>query len=314
MISFKVKKEESGQRLDKYLRKNLNEAPLSLLYKLLRKKDVKVNGKRVNGEYILNNEDNIDVYLSDEYLKEYVKPKGTYDLPKAFKVIYEDENIIIVDKPMGLSLHADEIEKTNTLANQVLAYTKRNGTSSVTYPAHRLDRNTSGLVIFGKDMETLHELNEMFKTRKGIHKYYLALTFNKLDKEKVIDAPLLKDEKKKLVSVDKNGLSAKSIARPLLSNDDYSLVEVELLSGRTHQIRVHLSYVNLPIVGDSKYGDFEKNKKFLKEYKLKYQFLHAYKIVFDKLDGKLAYLSNKEFVSNLPKAKQEIVDKLFTSK
>lgn len=311
MINFKVSKEEQGQRVDKYLRKNLSKAPLSLLYKVFRKKDVKVNGKRVHGEYVLSENDEISVYISDEFLDKYTTPKTSLSLPKAFKVIYEDENIIIVDKPSGLSLHADEIEQTNTLANQVLAYTRRNGGSEVTAPAHRLDRNTSGLVIFGKDMESLHELNEMFKTRVGIKKCYLALTFNELKEEKVINLPLLKDEKKKLVVVSKDGLNAKSIAKPVLTNKDYSLVEVELLTGRTHQIRVHLSSVGFPIVGDQKYGDFTKNKTFGKEFNVRYQFLHAYKIKFEGIEGKLAYLNGREFVSDLPKSKQAVIDKIF---
>ncbi len=311
MLSFSVKKEESGQRIDKYLRKQLNNAPLSLLYKLFRKKDVKVNAKRVNNEYLVAENDYVEVYISAEYLDKYCQPKQIHDLKQSFKVIYEDDKIIIVDKPAGLSLHQDEHEATNTLANQVLAYCVRKGDSRVVAPAHRLDRNTSGLVIFGKDMETLHVLNEMFKTRVGLHKYYQALTFNKLEGRKLIEAPLLKDEINKMVKIDKNGLTAKSIVEPILTNADYSLVKVEILTGRTHQIRVHLAYTGLPIVGDQKYGDFTKNKIFAKQYGWHYQFLHAYKLQFTELEGQLSYLSKREFSSELPTKKQALINKLF---
>ncbi|MFA7100985.1 MAG: RluA family pseudouridine synthase [Bacilli bacterium] len=311
MIKFNVKGEEQGQRIDKYLRKKLNNAPLSLLYKLFRKKDIKVNSKRVAGDYLVQENDLIEVYLSPEYLAKYMEEKPVKKLVKSFRVVYEDQHLLIVDKPAGLSIHADEHEATNTLANQVLSYCKDKGDSSVVAPAHRLDRNTSGLVIFGKDMETLHELQDIFKYREGLHKYYLALCFNELKAPLEINAPLLKNESLKLVKVDPNGLPAKTLVKPVLTNSDYSLVEAELLTGRTHQIRVHLAFSGYPIVGDQKYGDFTKNKTFAKEYKMRYQFLHAYKLVFGQLSGVLSYMSNREIVAELPYTKQKIVDKIF---
>ena len=312
MIKFTVKSEEQGQRVDKYLRKNLSKAPLSLLYKLFRKKDIKVNDKKVEGDYVLKANDVISLYLSEEYLDKYMaEHQDVKSLPKSFRVIYEDEKILIVDKPAGISVHQDEIEATNTLANQVLAYCTRKGDSTVVAPAHRLDRNTSGLVIFGKDMETLHILNEMFKTRQGLYKYYLTLCFNELKGPMEINAPLLKDEVNKIVRVDPKGLTAKTKIKPVLTNSQYSLIEAELLTGRTHQIRVHLAHVGYPVIGDQKYGDFAKNKAFAKTYKWHYQFLHAYRLVFGTLTGPLAYLSGREFTSELPKSKQNIVDSIF---
>ncbi len=316
MLELKVKKEEQGQKIDKYIRKQLSDAPLSFIYHLFRKKDVKVNGLRIKKDYIIKENDQVNIYVSEEQLKDFKNKPKILDLDKNFKIIYEDDNVLIVDKPVGLVINPDEKEKNNTLANQVQSYYYKKGLSEDTLiniaPAHRLDRNTSGLVIFGKSVEALQELNSMFKTRKGIKKYYQALTFNRCKKEQVIEVPLLKDEKKKEVIVDTiKGQKAISIVRPIFANDNYSLVEVEILTGRTHQIRVHLSYIGLPIVGDNKYGDFSKNKDFISKYKWNYQFLHAYKLVFEDIDGKLGYLSNRVFTSSLPDDKKAIIDKVF---
>ena len=165
-------------------------------------------------------------------------------------------------------------------------------------PAHRLDRNTSGLVAFGKNHDALNLLFELFKNHDLINKHYLALVVGQVEKEKdTIDAPLLKDEEKNLVRVAKNGKTAKTVYKLIKKYQDYSLLDVTLLTGRTHQIRVHMAYINHPIVGDSKYGNFEVNKMFKQQYGFSSQFLHAYKMGFGDLPEPLSNLSRKEFTA-----------------
>jgi 23S rRNA pseudouridine955/2504/2580 synthase len=310
---------DAKQRVDKYLKKYLNDAPLSFIYKLIRKKDVKVNGVKVSENYILNENDVLEVYLKPDLLEKLSKPKEIKDVSRQFKVVYEDDNLLVVSKPMGLSVHGDDLSREYNLSNQVLAYLIKKGEYHPTRDlgftpalAHRIDRNTSGLVIFGKNLEALQLLTSYFKNRTNIDKYYLTLVYGEINKTIEINAPLLKDEKSKEVRVDfKKGELAKSIVKPLFSNQDFSLVEVQIITGKTHQIRVHLAHINHPSVGDAKYGDFNKNKAFEQTFKWKFQFLHAYKLVFSGITDKLSYLNGKVIVDKLPEDKAKIIKKIF---
>ena len=178
-------------------------------------------------------------------------------------------------------------------------------------PAHRLDRNTSGIVIFGKTISSLKLLNECFKERVGLEKYYLALVKGKLESSVTIEKKLLKDSKSGYVRVDDKGLDAISIVKPIKFNDEYSLVEVLLKTGRTHQIRVHMASINHPVIGDKRYGDFELNDKFYKLYGYENQFLHAYKIKFTNMKDELSYLNGLIITSELEEKKDSIIKKIF---
>ena len=168
-------------------------------------------------------------------------------------------------------------------------------------PAHRLDRNTSGMVVFGKNHQSLELLFELFKNHDLINKHYLALVVGQMEKDKgTINAPLRKDEKTNTVTVaplEQGGKTAKTVYKVIKSYKDYSLLDVTLLTGRTHQIRVHLAYINHPIIGDEKYGDFQANRIFKQKYGFNKQFLHAYKMGFGDLPKPLTNLSRKEFVA-----------------
>ena len=313
MISLLVTSKDANQRVDKYLKKYLNEAPLSFIYKLFRKKDVKINKHWVKENYILQEGDELSIYVTDEQIKEFNKPKQIEKVNLNHPIIYEDENILIVDKPRGLLVHGDQNEKSVTLANEVINYLyfkneydpKDKG--FVPAPAHRLDRNTSGLVVFAKNLISLQQLEELFKDKDNIEKHYLALVKGVVDQKLEINSPLLKDEKTGTVRVSKGGKSALTFVEKVKIYGDFSLVDVQILTGRTHQIRVHLASVNHPVVGDSKYGDFKVNKEFKDLYGFENQFLHAYKLKFKKLDGRLSYLSNKEFVSKLPAVEEKLL-------
>ena len=178
-------------------------------------------------------------------------------------------------------------------------------------PAHRLDRNTSGLVAFGKSHDALTMLFDLFKNHDLINKHYLALVVGSLEKDKdIITAPLKKDDKNNKVVVAKDGKTAQTVYKVLKRYQNYTLVDITLLTGRTHQIRVHMSYINHPVVGDSKYGDFLANKQFKEKYHFANQFLHAYKIGFGDLDYPLNNLSKKEFVAEPQEEIANILTKL----
>lgn len=316
MVQYKITSKDSNQRVDKYVKKMLSDAPLSFIYKLFRKKDVKINSHWVDKDYILKEDDVVSIYVTDSQLEDFKKEKDVLNLEFNHKIIYEDENILIVNKPRHLLIHGDEKEKKYTLSNEVLSYLYSKGEYNndqfgyVPSPTHRLDRNTSGLIIFAKNLVSQQELEELFKDKTNIEKHYLTLVFGKAKEKATIDLPLLKNEKTNLVKVDKSGKTAITKYKTIYQNNEYSLLDVNLITGRTHQIRVHLSYNNLPIVGDNKYGDFNKNKEVKTKYGFTDQFLHAYKIKFGKLEGYLSYLSNKTFISKLEKEETELLEKL----
>ncbi|MEG0366914.1 MAG: RluA family pseudouridine synthase [Coprobacillus sp.] len=319
-----IDENNENQRIDKYLKKLLCNAPSQLIYKMLRKKDVKVNGVKVKENYILQFNDQVELFLYEDKFNEYTQAQTIFDLPIEFKVLYEDEHILVVDKPAGLLIHEDINEDMNTLSNQVLTYLYNKGEynpdESLSFtpgPVHRLDRNTSGIVIFGKTLRALQDLNEMMKKRHCIEKTYMTICKGYMPSQELIGY-MKKDGDQSLVKiVSKNtpgALTMHTIVENIQSNQDYSLLKVKLITGRTHQIRIHLSSVQHPLIGDSKYGDFELNKYMKKKYRLNHQFLHAYQIQFVKPIGCLKYLQDKIIVCNLPdnllKIKRDIFNEI----
>lgn len=319
MKQIVIKKEDSNQRVDKYVKKMLPNAPLSFIYKLFRKKDVKINNKWVKENYILNENDELKIFITDEQFEEFTKKDDIIPVTVKFEIIYEDENIIIINKDKGILVHGDKKENKWTIQNMLLNYLIQKGeyhpkTSNFTPSLiHRLDRNTSGILICAKTLLASQEGMELFKNKENIEKHYLALTFNKAKNHDIINLPLSKDSDNNLARVDfKNGKEAITEYNLIDGNDEYSLLDVNLITGRTHQIRVHLSYNKLPIVGDEKYGDFNLNKKFKEEFDYEKQFLHAYSITFKNVKGCLSYLSNKTFKASLKEKEKEVLKRLKT--
>ncbi|TCO73821.1 RluA family pseudouridine synthase [Marinisporobacter balticus] len=317
-----IGKNEENQRIDKFLRKYMSKASLSFVYKMIRKKNIKVNQKRVSSDYILKEGDNIQLYLSEDTILGFIEKKNIKEVKREFGIVYEDQNILLVEKPQGLLVHEDINESENTLVNQVIKYlydkSEYNPEVEKTFvPAsvNRLDRNTSGIVIIGKNNQSLQNLNEMIRKKNYVKKYYLTIVKGTLKDKKALKGYLLKDQKSNKVEIiEKKHPDAKeihTIYRPINTYGDYSLVEVELLTGRTHQIRAHLSSIGHPLIGDGKYGNLEMNRSFQNQFKLRYQFLHAYKIHFDKCLGNLKYLEGKSFYSSLPKELEKIKIALF---
>ncbi len=320
MKEILINSNNCNQRIDKLVRKYLNDAPLSFIYKTFRKKDIKVNGHWVDKDYILKENDIVRIYIKDETLNEFNNPKKVESIKfNDLDIIYEDKNILIVNKPKGLLVHGDSEEKRITLTNKVQSYLSSkgefvsNGNDYVPSPVHRLDRNTSGLVVFSKNLQASQELLELFKTKEDIEKYYICLVNGITQNKGEINIPLKKDSEKGIVfatSLANGGKEAKTIYTKLGNNNKYSLLLVNLITGRTHQIRVHFKEIGHPLLGDSKYGDFKINKAFNSEFNYDNQFLHAYKIVFKDVKGTLSYLKNKTFIAPLNKKEKEILNKL----
>lgn len=292
---------EAGQRLDRYLRKRYTGLSLGEIYKLIRKGVVKVNGRKSKEDYRLKTEDIVEIPEIEQEEKE-----AFLNVPYNIAVVYEDENIIIVDKPAGLLVHPDKNEKKHTLINQVLAYLYQKGeydpkSLSTFTPAlcHRLDRNTSGLIIIAKTYPALQTMTTLIR-QKRLRKFYLCLVEGKITKPGVVELRLQKDDEKNQVRVAKDGLMAVTNYLPIEVVNGYTLLEVEIVTGRTHQIRVHMASISHPLVGDLKYGKKIDNQTFYKNYGLKRQFLHAYKLVVEAKETPLFYLDGKHFQSELP--------------
>ena len=223
-------------------------------------------------------------------------------------IVYEDNNLLIVNKPRGLLLQQDGNIEHESLDKMVGDYLKMTA-----MPAHRLDKDTSGLCVFAKNKKTADELGKIFNDHTQIEKHYITLVGGVLDEDGVVDAPLRKSfERKKMVVAPLKSGAKSAITKYHILNKykDYTLLDVELLTGRTHQIRAHMSYIRHHVVGDSKYGDYKTNNEFKKKYGFENQFLHAYKLKFLDIKGPLNYLKNHEFSCNLPQELEEILKTL----
>ncbi len=305
MREFIINQSENGLTLEKYVFKVLPSAPMSFIYKLFRKKDVKVNGHHQDKKYRLSENEVVAIYINDAQFDEFQKEKSLNpNLKIKDWIIYEDKNVLFINKPRGLLVQkaSPNDESLDQLVIEYLMATNQYDPNKelgfVPGPAHRLDRNTSGIVAFGKNHESLTMLFDLFKNHDLINKHYLALVVGSVEKDKdIITAPLKKDEKNNKVVVSKDGKTAQTVYKVIKRYQGYTLLDVTLLTGRTHQIRVHTAYINHPVVGDSKYGNFEINKDFKEKYHFSNQFLHAYKIGFGELDYPLNNLSKKEFTA-----------------
>ncbi|MDF2882711.1 MAG: rluC [Clostridiaceae bacterium] len=307
---------ESGQRIDKFIRKWLKDVPLSAIYKSLRKGDIRVNGAKVKEKYSLIEGDIIET----KEIKTDLKKEKFKRIDNNFKVTYEDDNILLVEKWPGVLVHSDKKNGEPTLTDYVLSYLYDKGDyepeKEVTFtpaPCNRLDRNTSGIVVYGKNYESLKLLNEMIRERK-IKKYYLALVKGRV-KDKTYEAYISKDEDNNISQISENEKPGfKKIAMDVKTVQTcglYSLLEIDLITGRSHQLRAHLSYIGNPIIGDSKYGSKELNSFFVNKFGLNFQFLYAYKLVFKDCIGKLDYMENKTIAESLPPILKRIKKDVF---
>ncbi len=321
MVKIIVEKNDENQRLDRFLRKYLKSAPLSMIYKLIRK-DVKVNGRRAGEDYMLEEGDEITLYMSEAEADGYRIKKSFAKSKRTFKVLYEDDNILAAYKPGGLLTHGDRNEKKNHLANQVVdylieqgAYNPRNEKTFTPAPANRLDRNTTGIVLFGKTSEALRELNFMIREHGYVNKYYLTVVRGSMKEPLFLKGRMEKSHETNTVKVTDgdsgDGKVMETVARPIKTANGYTLVEVELVTGRTHQIRAHLASAGYPVIGDTKYGDAKTNLIIERKYRLTTQLLHAYRLQFERGRGCLEYLDGQEIYCELPENFRCIKDDIF---
>ena len=365
MKELQVTSQDARQRLEKYLKRVFPQMGTSFLYKMLRKKNITLNGKKATGSEQVLAGDLIQCFFSDETFDKFagialsketdctsaggntntesivhdaqfcLEYKKAYKELKGISVIYEDEHILLLDKPAGvLSQKAkpDDLSLNEWMIGYLLQKESVSEDSLKRFKpsvCNRLDRNTSGLVICGKTLIGSREMSRILKDR-SLQKYYRTYVHGKMEGAKTLIAYHTKDKKNNQaeicfrVSEDQKKAYDEIITayRCMEAKEKYSYLEIELITGKTHQIRAHLSSYGHPIAGDGKYGKGmnmtkqdanRRNPPFIKTGGVypKYQLLHAYRVVFPVLDGELEYLSNKEFICKEPKAFKQFKDTIF---
>lgn len=327
MKELEINRNEAGQRFDKFLKKYLKEAPDSFIYKMLRKKNIVLNQKKANGKELLAVGDQVKFFLSDETIDKFagaamerlrpadalaLKDKGKLLQPE---VIYEDSQVIFFNKPSGVLSQKAKPEDV-TMAEYVVSYLigsgQMKGEELLTFRpsvCNRLDRNTSGIVSAGKTMAGLQFLSAAFRER-ALEKYYYCIVRGDFSRPVRLDGYLKKDGALNQSAVlppqeaeraEREGYERIATAfRPLQQRSDFTLLEAELITGRPHQIRAHLAAQGHPIAGDAKYGDRTVNDRLRKACGLKYQLLHAGRLVFRAQSGRFSYLSGMEIRAEVP--------------
>lgn len=304
MRIIEVKKNDAGQRLDKFLAKCVKGLPMSLMYKYIRTKKIKVNRARTEQKYILREGDTVQLFIKDEFFDSPERDNSALlSITPKLSVVYEDENIILCNKRPGVLVHEDDEGRDNTLIMHIKAYLYQKGeydpeSEQSFAPAlcNRIDRNTGGIVIGAKNAEALRVMNGKIKNDE-ISKFYYCAVHGKMPKrEDTLTGYLIKDGDKNQVTVyDRQVKGSKNIItkyKVIAEKNGNSLLEVELVTGRTHQIRAHLSHIGHPLLGDGKYGVNKADRA----NGYKYQALYAYRLRFDfkDADGALGYLKGKE--------------------
>lgn len=312
MHSFTINRNDSGQRLDKFVLKATRALPLSLMYKYIRTKRIKVNGRRAEQKQMLAAGDLVEMYIPDEF---FVPKTDSSEFSRAsvkLSILYEDDNLLLCDKRPGLLAHTGDrdeadsasLSERETLLFQIQAYLVQKGEydpnrehSFAPALCNRIDRNTGGIVIAAKNAEALREMNEQIRLG-NVHKTYLCAVHGKMEKkEDVLRGYLFKNTKTKTVTVtDHPTRGAKEIItgyRTLAYTPTatLSLLRVELFTGRTHQIRAHMASIGHPLLGEGKYGVNRADRSL----GYRYQALYSYSVAFQIPDGSLAYLNNRRF-------------------
>lgn len=322
MKLVKIEKNQSGGRLDKFLLKYLDRAGSGFIYKMLRKKNITLNGKKADGSEKLNVGDEIKIFLSDETFEKFSSVSNSQNhelMPyealkstkeyKALKIIYKDDNILLINK--SANMLSQKAKDTDISLNEyAIAYLFDKGMVSAadfkTFKpsvCNRLDRNTTGLITVGASMEGVRALSLGFKERT-FDKYYVCLVAGIVNEGARITGYLEKNVKTNQVIIykeeRKGSVFIDTEYEPLKSGRNVTLLKVKLITGKTHQIRAHLASIGHPIIGDTKYGKLGINEKYRQEYGVKHQLLHSYELHFPDMDGTLGYLSGQTFRAEMP--------------
>lgn len=327
MREIMISEKEAGQRLDKFLSKYLDNSSKSFLYKMLRKKNILRNDRKADGSEKLLVGDQIQLYLAEETIEKFCKEEAAKEAAEllleeslTLSVLFENNHILIIDKPAGM-LSQKAKQEDVSLIEYLTDYLLKNGSLTKEelkgfHPGicNRLDRNTSGIIVAGKTMEGLQVMGNLFKER-SLDKYYYCIVKGIILKKERIEGFLYKNHNHNKVSIHKESVEGaayiKTEYEPIASSNDFTLLKVKLITGKSHQIRAHLQSVGHPIIGDGKYGDVVVNKFFRKHFKLKHQLLHAGQLIFPKMEGNFSVLSEKSVFAPLPEYFHEIIDEYF---
>ena len=299
-----VDEKNFNQRLDKFLFKVLNTAPKNFVYKMLRKKNILLNDLKASGNEILKQGDEIYLYLSDDTIKKFSCQREKIKSKHKINILFENEDVLICDKPAGILSQPDNKLTDDSVLNRLYNMRGEN-----IFICNRLDRNTSGIIICAKNFIATQTLNNLIKN-KSVEKYYLTIVKGKITHPNTLINFMQKDTTKNKIQINNNQIGEKIILKykPLAFNDSFSLLEIKLITGKSHQIRAQLKNINHPIIGDKKYGDSQINLFFKNKFGLQYQLLHAYKINF------LAnQFINQKIISQPPKLFLTIKKFLFES-
>ena len=318
MKEYIIKNNEAGQRFDKYLKKILPNASSSFIYKMLRKKNITLDGHKASGTEILKIGSDVKIFFSDETFDKFSVDlsalKNEYDaLSKltlsGLKIIFEDDDILIADKPVNMLSQKSgisDISANERLIGYLISNSGLDFEEFKTFKpsvCNRLDRNTTGLILMGKSLKGSQYLSQILKER-SIEKYYRTIVAGKVTEPQHIEGFLTKDKDRNIVKItdkkiDETSTEIKTEYRPIKSNNNVTLLEVHLITGKSHQIRAHLASIGHPIIGDPKYGDEKLNNIFMRQYKIKTQLLHAYKVVFP---------DDNSYIAQMPQIYTTIID------
>lgn len=310
MQKIVVSENEAGQRLDKFLAKYMSKAPKSFFYKMLRKKNIKLNGAKAEGNEKLQLNDEVTLFLSDETIANFQEAVEEVKVTSNLDIIYEDENVLIINKAVGMlsqKAQKDDISLIEHLTAYMLErgqITKEQLKSFHPAVCNRLDRNTSGIIIAGKTLLGLQKMSELLKSR-NIGKYYQTIIKGKITKKQTVEGYLVKDKSHNKVRISKEPMEDASYIKteyePLCSTEEFTLLRVKLCTGKSHQIRAHLQSIGHPVIGDGKYGDVPTNNRLKKLYRLKHHVLHSWQLELPEFDEpEFAALSGKVIEAPVP--------------